>query len=331
MQTGNKDHDTIKMAKKKKEVKKRVSFLEVITIIGKILSVLISVIFLMVFLLFFIGIFGIGANELETGNVAVIQIEGTITTTGSDSIMSTGTKSDDIIKLIDKAEEEKGIKAILFEINSPGGGPVASDEIASAIKRAEKPTVSLIREIGASGGFWVATAADKVYANRMSITGSIGATSSKLAFPGLIHDYNVTYRRLVAGEHKDAGSIWRALTPDERKMFEEELKSVQEEFIKAVAENRDMDFEEVKKHADGFIFSGREAYENGFVDELGNREDVKKYLEELLKTDVKFKTFKVKKGLADMLTGVISENSYNIGKGIGSGFVGEEEKTKISV
>lgn len=317
------------MAKKrKKEVKRRASFFDILTVIGKIISAIVSIIFILIFLLLFFSIFG--GEEIETGNVAVIQINGLITTTGADAYFGTTTKSDDIIKLIEKADEDKKIKAVLLEINSPGGGPVASDEISSAIKRTEKPTVSLIREIGASGGFWIATAADKVYANRMSITGSIGATSSKLVFPGLIQDYNVTYRRLVAGEHKDAGSRWRKMTLEERELFEHELKAVHEEFIRAVAENREMSYEEVKEHADGFIFSGREAYEYGFVDELGNKNDVKKYLEELLKTDVKFKKLKTKRGLADMLSGVISENSYNIGKGLGSGLV-QDEDTKISV
>ena len=277
---------------------------------------------------------GFGAKNIKTGNVAVIQLNGPITATGGDSLMGKGVKSDDILNLIENAEEDKGIKAIVFEINSPGGGPVASDEIASAIKACKKPTVSLIREIGASGGFWIATAADRVFANRMSITGSIGATSSKLAFPELIKEYNVTYRRLVAGKHKDAGTIWRKLTPEEKKMFQDTLKFIQDEFIKAIAKNRKMKEEDVRKHADGFIFTGKEALEYGFVDELGNKADVKKYLEGILKTKVKFKKLSTKKGLADFIGEIISENSFELGKGIGAGLTELSEtnnKNKVIV
>ncbi len=316
------------MAKKRQE-KKRVSFLEVITIIGKIIGAIISILFILIFAFFLFSFFGAGGVEVETGNVALIQITGVITTTG-DYYVSKVTKSDEILKLIEKAEEDKGIKAILFEINSPGGGPVASDEIASAIKRAKKPTVALIREVGASGAFWIATAANKVYANRMSITGSIGVNSAGLGMEGLIRDYNVSYRKLVSGEHKDAGTMWRGLTATEEGMFLEELKKVHEEFIQALAENRNLTYEDVKKHADGFFFLGKDALEYGFVDELGDRNTVKEYLEEKLKIDVDFKKFAVKKGLAEMLGGIVSEQSFNVGKGIGSQIL-SDEKPKLQV
>ena len=86
-------------------------------------------------------------------------------------------------------EENKDIKAIVLEINSPGGSAVASDEIASAVKKSNKPTVAVIREAGASGGYWIASSTDHIIANRMSITGSIGVISSYLEFSGLIEKY----------------------------------------------------------------------------------------------------------------------------------------------
>lgn len=316
--------------KKKKQKKEKLSFFDILKIIGKVISAIISIIFILIFIFFILSFFGVFRGvEIETGNVALIQINGFITTTG-DYYVGKMTKSDDVLKLIKQAEEDDGIKAILFEINSPGGGPVASDEIGSAIKRAEKPTVSLIREVGASGAFWIATAADKVYANRMSITGSIGVNSAGLGLEELIKNYNVTYRKLVSGEHKDAGTMWRGLTPIEKEMFLGKLKKVHEDFIRAVAENRDMKYEDVKKHADGFFFLGKEALEFGFVDELGDKESVKKYLEETLEIDVDFKKLSVKKGFAEMLGGIISEQSFNVGKGISSQII-SDEKPKLQV
>lgn len=314
------------MTRKKKVEHKKINFFDVLKIIGKIISVVISLLLIIILIFFFLNIFG--SPELEKGNVAVISINGLITATG-DSYLGKTAKADDLLQLIEKAEKDNEIIAILFEINSPGGSPVATDEISSKIKKIKKPTISLIREIGASGGFWIATATDKVFANRMSITGSIGATSSKLAFPNLIKDYNITYRRLVAGEHKDAGSIWKELSETEKEMFEEELTYVHEEFIKAVAENRNMTYSEVEKHADGFIFSGQEAYENGFVDELGNKEDVRKYLEKLLNTTIEFKQLKTKKGLTEIFGKVLSEQSFKIGEGISSNLLQEETKVTI--
>jgi protease IV len=311
----------------KKQKKNKKSILEIIILTGKVMSAIISVIFILIIIFFFLAIFQKG-GETEKGNVALIQINGIITATGESYIGKT-TKSDDIIKLIDDAEKDSKILAILFEINSPGGSPVATDEISSKIKSIKKPTASLIRETGASGGFWIATAAEKVFANRMSITGSIGATSSKLAFPNLIKEYNITYRRLVAGEHKDAGSIWKEMSEKEKEMFEEKLNFIHEEFIKAIAENRKMEISEVKKHSDGFIFTGKDAYDFGFVDELGNKEDVRKYFEEKLNTKVEFKNLKTKKGLAEIFGGVMSEQSYKIGEGISSNLLQEDSKVII--
>lgn len=313
---------------KKTNKNKKISFWEVLSIIGKVLGAIISVFFFIMFLLLFIGImsFFVG-EEIETGNVALIPIEGTIS--AGESMIGSSAKSSDIIELIEKAEEDEKIKAIVFEINSTGGGPVATDEIASKIKNCEKPTISLIRETGASGGFWIATSAEKVYANRMSITGSIGVTSARLTFPEFIKEYNITYRKLTAGKYKDAGTIWRDMTEEEKEMFQKELDYVHEEFIKGVAENRNMTYEEVEKYADGFIFTGKEAKEYGFVDELGNLNDVKEYLEEKYDIEVKFKKMKTKKGFAEVLGGVATETSFNIGKGIGNGLVDDEAKVSV--
>ena len=107
-----------------------------------------------------------------------------------------------------------------MEINSPGGSAVASDEIATAVKNAKKPVISLIREVGASGGYWVASASDYIIANRMSITGSIGVISSYLEFSGLMEKYGVGYERLVAGENKDLLTPYKKLEADQKALVQ---------------------------------------------------------------------------------------------------------------
>ena len=205
----------------------------------RIISFGISVIMFFIFAAIFFSIISAVVPEtIQKGNVAVIPIEGLITT--GEETFTQGVKSKTIVDLIEKAQKNDDIKAILLEINSPGGTPVATDEIASAVKEANKTTIAVIRETGASGAFWIATAADRIFANRMSITGSIGVQASRLEFAGLIADYNVTYRRLTAGRLKDAGSRFREMTPEEQQLFQTMLDKLHNEFIKAVAHNRNL-------------------------------------------------------------------------------------------
>ena len=203
----------------------------------KFVSMGISFLMFVIFAMIFISIMGSFLPEgIQSGNVAVIPIEGVISTTSS--TFMAGVKSQSIVKRIKKANENDNIKAILLEINSPGGTPVATDEIAQAIKNVNKTTIAVIRESGASGAYWIATATDRIFANRMSVTGSIGVQASKLEFSGLIADYNITYRRLTAGRLKDAGSIWKTMTGEEEKLFQKLIDTLHNEFIKVVAENR---------------------------------------------------------------------------------------------
>jgi len=179
------------MKKKVKQIKTR----RVLWIIGGAIVLLFFVLPLLVSLL----------NNLNFGNVALISVEGIIMGGGS-SFGQEIVSSKTIVDFLKDAEEKSRVEAVVLEINSPGGSAVASDEIASQIKKMEKPVVVVIREVGASGGYWVASAADYVIANRMSITGSIGVISSYLEFSGLMERYGVSYERLVAGEYKDTFS-----------------------------------------------------------------------------------------------------------------------------
>lgn len=258
----------------------------------------------------------------KLGNVAKIPIEGVITGGGGSSLGSAAVSSKDIVDYIKTADENSQVKVIMLEINSPGGSAVASDEIAAAVNKAEKPVIALIREAGASGGYWIASAADHIIANRMSITGSIGVISSYLEFSGLMDKYGVSYERLVAGKNKDIGVPLRKLENNEREILQSKLDKIHDFFILGVAENRGMDISEVKKVATGEFYLGVEALDLGLVDQLGGMDTAEEYIKNnygLEKVD--YIVYRKEKGLLDIFGRVMSKMFFSMGEGIASVFV----------
>ncbi|MBI4146974.1 signal peptide peptidase SppA [Candidatus Woesearchaeota archaeon] len=283
---------------------------EFITLLGNLFKFTI----LVFFTLFILSALASSMPKLAKGNVAVIPINGLIATESDDFMQ--GTDSQDIAELIEEANENEDIKAILFDIDSPGGTPVATDQIAQAIKEINKTTIAVIGETGASGAYWIATAANKIYANRMSVTGSIGVTSSRLEFGGLLTDYNITYRRLVAGKYKDLGTRWRAMTSEEQQLYQTILDDLHDEFITTVSENRKLEREKVKALATGFVYLGSEAKELGLVDELGGKKEALKYLEQTLNITAEPVDYEKQKTFFEELSGVTSNAFYNLGRGM---------------
>ena len=253
------------------------------------------------------------------GNVALIPLEGIITSNGGKMLGEVTISSADIIQFVEEAEENPQVKAIVLEINSPGGSAVASDEIAAAVKKAEKPVVALIREVGASGGYWVASAADHIIANRMSITGSIGVISSYLEFSGLMEEYGVGYEQLTAGKYKDMGVPYRKLQDEEKSIFQSKLNTIHGFFKEEIAENRKLSEEAVEQLATGEFFLGVEAFSLGLVDELGDKAAVEEYLKNVhgLKS-VDYVEYRREVGFFELFTGVFSGFSFSMGEGFAS-------------
>ena len=178
-----------------------------------VLKVIIGLTILSFFISIIISVFTEDDFESLDGNTALIEISGTIIAEKDvNFLFEDFTSSEEIIKLIRKADKNDEIKAIIFKINSPGGSPVASEEIANEVKKTNKTTVAWIRESGTSGAYWIASSTDYIIANRMSITGSIGVIASYLGFSGFLEEHNVTYERLVAGNLKDLGIPFNELT-----------------------------------------------------------------------------------------------------------------------
>ncbi|MBI1970387.1 signal peptide peptidase SppA [Candidatus Woesearchaeota archaeon] len=274
-----------------------------------------------------IFLFAFGLTEADgigIGNVAVIAIHGPISATDSVGFSSKGTKSDDVVGLIEKAEKQATIKAIILDINSPGGTAVGSAEIADAMKRAQKPTVAVIRETGASGAYWIATSADHVIAHPASITGSIGVIASSLEFDELIEEYNISYRRMVSGRLKDIGSPFRDMTDEERMLFQASLDEMHVIFKEAVAENRNIPIERVNELATGMFYTGRQALDLGLVDQLGTMYDANVFLEQQLGEEVDVVKFEKPKTFADVLFSSFQDYAFEMGRGIGTEVIADE-------
>jgi len=180
-----------------------------------------------------------------------------------------------VVEKLVKFRKNEQVKAVVLRIDSPGGGVGPAQEIYGEIKkvRREKKVLVSMGSVAASGGYYIACAADRIVANPGSITGSIGVIMESLNVEELMQKLGVQAMVVKSGRHKDIGSPARKMTEEEKKLLQDVLDNVHEQFIQAVAEGRKLPVEQVRKLADGRIFSGDQAKGLGLVDDLGNLED----------------------------------------------------------
>jgi len=183
--------------------------------------------------------------------------------------------SESTIEQLKKFAKDDSVKAIVLRINSPGGGVGPSQEIYEEVKKlsGKKVVVASMGALAASGGYYIACAAQKIYANPGTITGSIGVIMQFVNVKELIEKIGLKGMVVKSGAFKDIGSPVREMRPDERELLQSVIDNVHSQFIRAVADGRGMDREAVEKLADGRIFSGEQAKALGLVDALGNLED----------------------------------------------------------
>jgi protease-4 len=174
-----------------------------------------------------------------------------------------------------KFRDDGSIKAVVIRIDSPGGGVSPSQELYQEIKRTvrEKPVVVSMGSVAASGGYYIACAAQKIYANPGSITGSIGVILQFTNFEELMKKIGFRMEVVKSGRYKDVGNPGREMTADEKAYLQEMVNNVHQQFVRDVARGRRMKVEKVQEVADGRIFTGEQAMELGLVDELGNLKD----------------------------------------------------------
>ena|SRR5712691_2514516 len=196
--------------------------------------------------------------------VAVVELEGIILDV------------DDILKELKSYRDNPQVRAVVIRINSPGGVVGPSQELHDALRRLRqggKPVVASLGAVAASGGYYVAVAADRIYANPGTLTGSIGVIMQMANFEQLMKKVGVDYVVVKAGAFKDVGNPGRPMTPEERRVLQAVLDDVHAQFIGAVAEGRKLERSQVTQFADGRIFSGSQAKALQMIDELGGLED----------------------------------------------------------
>jgi protease-4 len=185
------------------------------------------------------------------------------------------TQSSGIIEELQQYLEDDGVKAIILRIDSPGGGVGPAQEIYREIMKikTKKKVVTSMGSVAASGGYYIACASNLIIANPGTITGSIGVIMEFSNFEELLKKIGIKGVVLKSGEHKDIGSPFREMTPEEKRIMQEVLDNVHQQFIQAVADGRKLDRSKVVQIADGRIFTGEQAKNLGLVDQMGNLQD----------------------------------------------------------
>ncbi len=252
--------------------------------------------------------------------IVVIPVEGMLTLKGGGSLFSSSTSGEGLVEKIEAANNDASVKGIVLEINSPGGTVMGSKVVVDALKKVDKPVIAVITESGTSGAYWVASQADYIVADELSIVGSIGVLGSYLEFSGLLEDYNVSYQRLVTGDYKDISTPYREMSPEEEALIMERLQGIHDYFVADVALGRGMEVEEITVLANGLFYLGQDSVENGLVDYIGNKEyaiELAKELAGISNGDVS--EYEEEASFFEQMTkDYLAYSSFYIGKGIGA-------------
>ncbi len=169
--------------------------------------------------------------------------------------------------------EHSSVKAIVFRIESPGGGVAASQEVYESVRRAReagKPVVASFGSVAASGGYYVACGADTIVANPGTTTGSIGVIAQFVNMEELFDKVGIQYDVIKSGRYKDMGTPHRSLLPQEKALLQSWVDDAHEQFVKVVEIERGLELSHVRRLADGRVFTGNQAHQEGLVDILGD-------------------------------------------------------------
>jgi protease-4 len=234
------------------------------------MGVMFAIFFLITFL---ITVLLTGEEGITDGRarIGVIPIEGVISSELSERT----------VRQLTKYRDDASIKAIILRIDSPGGGVASSQEIYEEVRRVRsggKLVVASLGSIAASGGYYVACVADRIFANAGTVTGSIGVIVQLANAEELLRKVGVASTVITSGPFKDSGNPTRTLRPEERQVFQALVDDVYQQFVEAVAQGRNLPLDEVRQAADGRIYTGRQAKDLHLVDELGSLQDAITYV-----------------------------------------------------
>jgi protease-4 len=210
--------------------------------------------------------------------IAVVPVEGTIApadnTVGGIQPTTTPEGFADALR---QAGQDTSVVAVVIEINSPGGGVTASDEMHQSVldfrENTGKPVVVSMGDTAASGGYYISTAADRIIANETTLTGSLGTIIPLNNYAEAAEKYGIKQVVIKSGKYKDMGSAFREMTPDEREIFQSIVDEDYSEFVDVISEGREIPEDRVREIADGRIYSGIQARDLGLVDSFGDLDE----------------------------------------------------------
>lgn len=248
-------------------------------------------------------------NGSETSKIAILDVDGVIQDTGEAQslLQNSGYDHQSFLKKLDYVKADHTVKGIIIRVNSPGGGVAESAEIHKKIldikKKTKKPVYVSMGSMAASGGYYISTAANKIYASPETLTGSLGVILEGINYEGLAKKYGVDFVTIKSGPYKDIMSPSRQMTENERKILQEMIGNSYDGFVKVISEGRHIPVSEVKKIADGRIYDGRQAKKLNLIDGYGYLDDVI----EKMKKDEKLKSAEVVRytdsfGIGSLLT-----------------------------
>lgn len=216
-----------------------------------------------------------GGGDLALGQpaVAVVYVEGPIQGGRASGLLdSGGAYSETIVSQLRRAERDNAVKAVILRVDSPGGGVTPSDEIRNQIVKLaqKKPVVASFGSLAASGGYYVSAPASKIISNETTITGSIGVITVVPNIQGLMEKLGIDVSVLKSGPQKDETAGLRPLTETDRQVLQGVVDESFERFVTVVSEGRNMPKDQVKKLADGRIYTGSQAMKLGLVDQFGD-------------------------------------------------------------
>ncbi|MEQ6377837.1 signal peptide peptidase SppA [Bacillaceae bacterium S4-13-56] len=215
-----------------------------------------------------------------SGNIALLDVNGEIIETGDASSLfeSAGYNHRAFLKTLEHAYEDSAVEGIVLRVNSPGGGVSESAEIYHFLKKYkekyDKPLFVSMGPMAASGGYYISTPADKIFATPETLTGSIGVIIQQLNYGELTDKLGIEFETFKSGPHKDILSPTREMTEEEEEIIQQLVNNSYEDFVSVIAENRELNEGRVRNIADGRIYDGRQALELGLVDAHGYLDEV---------------------------------------------------------
>lgn len=264
----------------------------------------------------------LATNVVPPYNVAEVAVDGPITRDGNfGPVPSRGraTPADDIVEQIERADGDNNAKALVVKLNTPGGEIVPSDDIRNAVLSFDGPTVAYATDTCASGGYWIASGCDELWARDTSIVGSIGVIGSRLNASEFAEELGLSYERFAAGRYKDAGTTLKDIDDDERAYLQGLIDDFYDHFVERVAEGRSLDPNEIRD-TEARIYVGESAHDLGLVDELGTHEDVLDRVSERIGIEAAEMEFEPKRRMTQRLRNGAQTIAFAFGAGISSQF-----------